>query len=64
MQKVRTVRGNGIKRQKGRESMINTNQGFVKPSGLKIRAAKSPPNLALRTLLVSNLKKSNFTEKK
>lgn len=43
--------------------MINTNKGLVKPSGVKIRAEKSPPNLAIRPLLVGNLKKSSFTEK-
>lgn len=45
------------------KSMVNTNKCSIKLSGQEIRAKKSPRNLAIRQVVMGNIKKSSFTRK-
>jgi len=45
------------------DSVVNTSKCFIKLSGLEIGAKKSPLNLAIRQVVMGNIKKSSFTRK-
>lgn len=55
---MRIVRGNGVKKTEE----VNASKGFLKLSGLEIRAKKSSLNLVIRQQVIGDLKKSRFIE--